>query len=363
VTIPSKTANRKIIHIDMDAFFASIEQRDHSQYRRRPIAVGGDGPRGVVAAASYEARKFGVFSAMPSRTARQKCPDIIFVAPRFDVYKSVSTKIMQIFREYTELVEPLSLDEAYLDVTENKKEMRSATLIAKEIKKQIKAKTRLTASAGISINKFIAKVASGMNKPDGLTVIPPKEVEKFVRKLPIDKFFGVGKVTGAKMKALGIVKGADLLKFEQIDLIRHFGKAGTYFHSVSRGVDDREVKPERIRKSFGAERTFEKDIVQYKILHDKLKSIAEDLAQRLAKHGVSGKTVTLKIKYYDFELKTRCAGFSAYKSHPGEIYPIAKDLLHSSDLPRKPVRLLGISLSNLNTAEDTDRNTQMTLEF
>ncbi|MBU1875219.1 DNA polymerase IV [bacterium] len=347
----------------MDAFFASIEQRDHSQYRHRPIAVGGEGPRGVVAAASYEARKYGVFSAMPSRTARQKCLDIIFVAPRFDVYKSVSSEIMQIFREYTDLVEPLSLDEAYLDVTINKRGMRSATLIAKEIKSRIKALTRLTASAGISINKFLAKVASGMNKPDGLTVIPPKDVEQFIRQLPIDKFFGVGKVTGAKMKALGIKTGADLLKYEQIDLIRHFGKAGTYFYNVSRGFDDREVKPERIRKSFGAERTFEEDIIQYKMLHDKLKSIAEELGHRLEKYGISGKTVTLKVKYHDFELKTRCAGFSSHKSSSEEIYTITKNLLHSSDLPRKPIRLLGISLSNLNTAENADRNTQLTLEF
>ena len=347
----------------MDAFFTSIEQRDHSQYRHRPIAVGGEGPRGVVAAASYEARKYGVFSAMPSRTARQKCPELIFIVPRFDVYKSVSSEIMQIFREYTDLVEPLSLDEAYLDVTINKRGMRSATLIAKEIKSRIKTKTRLTASAGISINKFLAKVASGMNKPDGLTVIPPNEAEKFIRQLPIDKFFGVGKVTAAKMKALGIKTGTDLLKYEQIDLIRHFGKAGTYFYNVCRGLDDREVKPERIRKSFGAECTFEEDIFQYKILHDKLKSIAEDLGQRLVKHGISGKTVTLKIKYHDFELKTRCAGFSSHKSSSEEIYTITKNLLHSSDLPRKPIRLLGISLSNLNTAENADRNTQLTLEF
>ena len=253
MTIPTKTALRKIIHIDMDAFFASIEQRDHSQYRHRPIAVGGKGPRGVVAAASYEARKFGVFSAMPSRTARQKCPDIIFIAPRFDVYKSVSSEIMQIFKDYTDLVEPLSLDEAYLDVTINKMGMNSATLIAKEIKSRIKTEIHLTASAGISINKFLAKVASGMNKPDGLTVILPNEVENFIGKLPIDKFFGVGKVTSAKMKALGIKTGADLHRFSQLDLVRHFGKAGTYFYTVSRGVDDREVKPERIRKSFGAE--------------------------------------------------------------------------------------------------------------
>jgi len=270
---------------------------------------------------------------------------------------------MQIFREYTDLVEPLSLDEAYLDVTINKLGMRSATLIAKEIKSRIKSRTHLTASAGISINKFLAKVASGMNKPDGLTVILPNEVEDFIRKLPIDKFFGVGKVTSAKMKALGIKTGADLHRFSQLDLARHFGKAGSYFYTVSRGVDDREVKPERIRKSFGAERTFEEDIIQYKLLHQHLKSIAEELGRRLEKHGISGKTVTLKIKYHDFELKTRCASFLTPKSSSDEIFSIAQKLLHSTDLPRKPVRLLGISLSRLNTDETTKTDAQLTLEF
>lgn len=348
----------------MDAFFASIEQRDNPRYRHRPLAVGGEGPRGVVAAASYEARKFGVHSAMPSRTARRQCPDIIIVAPRFDVYKSVSAEIMEIFKEYTDLVEPLSLDEAYLDVTENKKGMRSATLIAKEIKKRIRVKTRLTASAGISVNKFIAKVASGMNKPDGLTVIPPKDVERFIKMLPIDKFYGVGKVTAAKMKALGIKTGADLQRIGQTDLIRHFGKAGLYFYNVARGVDEREVKPERIRKSLGAERTFAEDITQSKILQDKLKAIAAELERRLRKYdGLGWKTVTLKVKYRDFELKTRSAGFPTFRSDAGEIFEIAKGLLKSSDLPQKPIRLLGISVSNLNTAKNGNGNAQLTLEF
>jgi len=354
---------RKIIHIDMDAFFASIEQRDFSHYRHKPIAVGGKGPRGVVAAASYEARKFGVHSAMPSRTAKQLYPELIFVKPRFDVYKEVSSQIMDIFRDYTDLVEPLSLDEAYLDVTKNKKNIPSATRIAKEIKRIIRDKTRLTASAGISINKFLAKIASDMDKPDGITVILPDQVMDFLKTLPIEKFFGVGKVTLAKMKALNIHTGADLQKFDRMELIRHFGKAGQYFYEVCRGIDNREVTPERIRKSQGAERTFSEDIIQYRMLHEKLKLIAEDLGKRLEKYGVRGRTITLKIKYYDFDLKTRSTSFPAFKSSAEELYSTAVELLHSADLPRKPIRLLGISLSNLNTVDDKQPSGQLTLNF
>ena len=354
---------RKIIHIDMDAFFTSIEQRDDPRLRHRPVAVGGASPRGVVAAASYEARKFGVYSAMASRIAKHKCPQLIFVKPRFDVYKAVSSKIMTIFRDYTDLVEPLSLDEAYLDVTENKKGMRSATIIAGEIKASIKEKTRLTASAGISINKFLAKVASGMNKPNGLTVITPREVYKFIKTLPIEKFFGVGKVTEAKMKVLGIYNGSDLLKFDQQELIRHFGKMGDYFYNVVRGKDNRKVKPERIRKSLGTERTFDNDIVSMETLHVELKSICEELGRRLTKSNVSGKTVTLKIKYFDFDLKTRSVSLNTWQNDAEEIFKIANKLLHSDDLPRKAIRLLGVSLSNLNTEINNDRSKQLTLEF
>lgn len=354
---------RKIIHIDMDAFFASIEQRDNPHLRHRPVAVGGAGPRGVVAAASYEARKFGVYSAMASRIAKHKCPQLIFVKPRFDVYKAFSSEIMTIFRDYTDLVEPLSLDEAYIDVTENKKGMRSATIIAREIKISIKEKTRLTASAGISINKFLAKVASGMNKPDGLTVITPGEVHEFIKTLPIEKFFGIGKVTAAKMKALGIYNGSDLLELDQLELIRHFGKMGNYFYNVVRGEDNRKVKPERIRKSLGAERTFDNDIVSMKTLHEKLKSICEELGRRLAKSNVSGKTVTLKIKYFDFDLKTRSISLNTWQNDAEEIFKIAKNLLHSNNLPGKAIRLLGVSLSNLNNEINYDRSNQLTLEF
>ncbi len=354
---------RKIIHIDMDAFFASIEQRDFSQYRHKPIAVGGEGARGVVAAASYEARKFGVYSAMSSRIARQKCPDLIFVNPRFEIYKSVSAEIMTIFQEFTDLVEPLSLDEAYLDVTENKKGIRSATYIARDIKALIKSRTRLTASAGISINKFLAKVASDLEKPDGLTVIKPDEVHRFLEELPIDKFFGVGLVTAAKMKALGIFNGNDLLKLSQFDLYRRFGKMGSYLYQVVRGEDNRPVTPERIRKSSGAERTFTEDIIQVKKQHANLKLICDDLAQRLMKSNIYGKTVTLKVRYHDFELKTRSKRLSHYVCNSDELLDISKELLKSDDLPRKAVRLFGISLSNLNTEENPELTGQLTLEF
>lgn len=354
---------RKIIHIDMDAFFASVEQRDNPYLRRKPVAVGDDGPRGVVAAASYEARKYGVHSALASRIARQRCPQLIFVKPRFDVYKSVSKEIMEIFLQYTDLVEPLSLDEAYLDVTENKKGIRSATIIAEEIKAAIKRKTGLTASAGISINKFLAKVASDMNKPDGLTVIGPDKVRDFLLVLPIEKFFGVGKVTAAKMKALGISTGKDLIQFDQMELVRYFGKMGMYFYKVVRGEDDRPVKSERIRKSFGTERTFDEDIVLMKALYIKLESICEELGRRLSKTGISGKTVTLKIKYFDFAVKTRSRSFKRFVNDGSEIFEISKELLLSSNLSRKAIRLLGVSLSNLNTEETKPVSNQLTLEF
>jgi len=363
VTISKEISPRKIIHVDMDAFFASIEQRDHPAYRQKPIAVGGRGLRGVVAAASYEARKFGVHSAMPSVIARQKCPEIRFVAPRFDVYKEVSAQIMQIFREYTDLVEPLSLDEAYLDVTENKKGIRSATEIAREIKTRIRQTTQLTASAGISVNKFVAKVASGMHKPDGLTVIPPKKVAEFIQALPIEEFYGVGKVTAAKMKSLGIRTGKDLLAFTQAALVHHFGKTGLYFYDVARGIDERPVEPEQIRKSLGVERTFEEDLSQPKELHRQLEVLANDLAKQMQKRELSGKRITLKIKYHDFDLRTRCRSFADFKSDRVEIYEISKTLLRLPDLPRKPIRLLGISVSNLNTVTPDNCTNQLTLEF
>ncbi|MGC9364835.1 MAG: DNA polymerase IV [Fidelibacterota bacterium] len=354
---------RKIIHVDMDAFFASIEQRDHPKYRHKPIAVGGDGRRSVVAAASYEARKFGVHSAMPSVIARQKCPEILFVVPRFDVYKAVSAQIMQIFREYTDLVEPLSLDEAYLDVTENKKGIRSVTEIAGEIKARIRQTTQLTASAGISVNKFVAKVASGMNKPDGLTVIPPGEVASFVQALSIEKFYGVGQVTAAKMKSLGIRTGKDLLSFSKGDLERYFGKTGLYFYSIARGIDERPVEPEQPRKSLGVERTFHEDIVSPEEQVRQLQKLADQLGNLLQERGVRGRRITLKIKYHDFDLRTRCRSVSDFIDDAADILAIAKQLLQKPDLPEKPVRLLGISVSNLNTVNVAESTNQLTLEF
>ena len=359
-----KKAIRKIIHIDMDAFFASVEQRDFPQYRNKPLAVGGITKRGVVAAASYEARKFGIHSAMPSKLAIQKCPHIIFVKPRFDVYKMVSRQILEIFKEYTDLVEPLSIDEAYLDVTSNKRNMPSAMLIAKEIKHRIKNETQLTASAGISVNKFLAKVASGMNKPDGLTVIEPDEVDDFIKSLPIEKFFGVGKVTAAKMKKIGIKTGSDLFKFEEIDLVKIFGKAGLYYYKIARGEDNREVKPDRIRKSIGTEKTFENDLSDKTVIIEELGRISKDVINRMHRAKTIGKTITLKIKYHDFIIKTRCKSLDHDVLSCDELFGVARNLLNSHDLPDKAIRLLGISVSNLNTTKlQIECGCQLTLEF
>ncbi len=296
---------RKIIHIDMDAFFASVEQRDNPELRGKPIAVGGLGSRGVVAAASYEARKYGVYSAMPAKTAKRKCSFLIFVKPRFEAYKQVSDQIRQIFLEYTDLVEPLSLDEAYLDVTTHKKGKPSATLIAKEIKQRIKNETGLTASAGISINKFLAKIASDFNKPDGIYLIKPENAETFVEELTIEKFFGIGKVTANKMHQLGITQGKDLKKFTEFELIRKFGKQGSYYYNIARAIDNREVKPNRLRKSVGAENTFEYDIEDTNEMKQELLSIAQTLIKRIEKSKSFGKTLTIKVKFSDFRQITR----------------------------------------------------------
>ena len=260
----------KIIHVDMDAFFASVEQRDFPELRGKPVAVGGAGDRGVVAAASYEARKFGVFSAQPSGIAKRKCPELLFVPPRFEVYKEVSNQVRAIFFDYTDLVEPLSLDEAYLDVTSNKKGIASAILIAREIKKAILEKTALTASAGVSYNKFLAKTASGLKKPDGLTLIHPERASAFIATLPIEKFFGIGKVTADKMKRMQIFNGGDLIKHDISTLVKHFGKSGRFYYKIARGIDDRIVNPNRIRKSVGAENTFSKDLFSYEEIKNRL---------------------------------------------------------------------------------------------
>ncbi len=340
---------RKIIHIDMDAFFASVEQRDNPELRNKPVAVGGSEKRGVVAAASYEARQFGVHSAMPSVTAKRKCPQLIFVAHRFDVYQQVSQQIQQIFREYTDLVEPLSLDEAYLDVTQNKQGISSATEIARQIKHKIKQQTELTASAGVSINKFLAKIASDFDKPDGLYVIKPEQAQGFIDELPIEKFFGVGKVTAGKMKALGIIDGKSLKQWSLEQLVDQFGKSGHYFYQVAHGEDNRPVQPERIRKSIGAEHTFGEDQTTLAEMQQSLETIAEEVAARMQHHGKQGRTVTVKIKFADFTQITRSHSLPEGIDNADAIAAIASQLLHAAIEPGMRVRLLGITLSNLQT--------------
>ena len=345
-----KLLQRKIIHVDMDAFYASVEQLDNPELRGKPVAVGGTSDRGVVSAASYEARKFGVRSAMSSVIAIQNCPDLIFVKSNFKRYHEVSNQIRKIFYEFTDKVEPLSLDEAYLDVTENKKGNPSATLIADEIRKKIKEKTGLNASAGISINKFIAKVASDMNKPNGQKTVAPQEVIQFLEKLEIKKFFGVGKVTAQKMYRLGIFTGKDLKEKTKKYLEQHFGKSGKFYYQVVRGEHFSEVKPSRTRKSLAAERTFSKNISSEIFMITKLEIIAKEVEKRLKKSKVAGKTITLKIKYSDFTLQTRSKTLPYYISDKNVIVETVKELLYQETM-KNSVRLLGISLSNLNTKE------------
>lgn len=355
---------RKIIHVDMDAFFAAIEQRDNPDLRGKPIAVGGSGERGVVAAASYEARKFGVHSALSSRLAAQRCPDLIFVKHRFDVYKEVSSQVMGIFRQFTDLVEPLSLDEAFLDVTHNKKGMKSATHIAEQIRLLIRTKTKLTASAGVSINKFLAKVASDINKPDGMTVITPDEAEAFIEKLDIHKIPGVGKVTAAKMKKLGIFTGMDLKMKDDAFLTSNFGKAGGYYCNISRGIDNRPVQPNRERKSIGAERTFEHDKKSLDEIHEALNPIAEEVARRCKKSKSGGRTLTVKIKFNDFTQITRSKTAEYLIAKEDEILSMARDLVPVDLIKKKPVRLLGISMSSLNDEpKEVPANHQLTLKL
>ena len=353
---------RKIIHIDMDAFYASVEQRDFADLRGKPIAVGGSSERGVVAAASYEARKFGVRSAMSSRIAKQKCPQLIFVRPRFEVYKQVSNEIREIFLEYTPLVEPLSLDEAYLDVTENLKGIETATQIAQEIKVRIKAKTGLTASAGVSVNKFLAKIASDYKKPDGLFVIKPSQAEKFVEELEINKFHGIGKVTAERMHKMGIFTGKDL-KAKSIDfLTNHFGKVGRYYFEIAQGLDNRQVSPDRIRKSIGVENTFDRDFTEPDDLYREIDDILEQLWRRTGRVKAYGKTITLKIKFADFESITRSRTSQLPILDDKLLAKISYEMLHALLPMPKGVRLLGIYLSNLEF-EDEMIGRQLTLSF
>ena len=354
---------RKIIHIDMDAFYASVEQRDNPELRGRPVAVGGSRARGVVAAASYEARKFGVHSAMASAIALQKCPHLVFVKPRFEVYSAISRQIRDIFYSYTDLVEPLSLDEAYLDVTENKIGMPSASIIAREIKARIQEETRLTASAGVSYNKFLAKIASDMNKPDGFTLITPDKAEQLVAGLAIGKFHGIGRVTAAKMEAMGITTGADLRERSEQELVQRFGKTGRYYYHIARAQDDRLVQPHRIRKSVGSERTFEVDLSEEEDLLERLQYLAREVAQDLARLQTTARTVTLKLKYFDFTLQTRSRTLSSYIAGSDALFTVARDLLRTPCLPPHPVRLLGISVSNLLHQQDQQTSYQLSFDF
>jgi DNA polymerase-4 len=339
---------RKIIHVDMDAFYASVEQMDNPNLKGKPIAVGGSSKRGVVSAASYEARKVGVRSAMSSVLAKLNCPELIFVRPRFDRYKEISQKVRAIFYDYTNKVEPLSLDEAYLDVTENKKGNPSATLIAKEIRERIFNEVGLTASAGISINKFIAKVASDYNKPNGQKTVNPEDVIPFLEALDIRKFYGIGKVTAEKMYQLGVFTGKDLKSKSLEFLSKKFGKSGKYYYYVVRGIHNSEVKSDRIRKSLAAERTFNKNLSSEIFMMEKLDLIAQEVSRRLENSKVAGKTVTLKIKYSDFTLQTRSKTLLYFVSDKVMILEQTKQLLYQDKL-KNSVRLLGISISNLNT--------------
>jgi len=353
---------RKIIHVDMDAFYASVEQMDNPELRGKPIAVGGSENRGVVAAASYEARKFGVRSAISGVMARKNCPELIFVRPRFDRYKEISNKIQKIFYEYTDLVEPLSLDEAYLDVTINKKGNPSATLLAQEIRQHIFSEVGLTASAGISMNKFVAKIASDFNKPNGQKTVNPEDVISFLEVLPIRKFHGVGKVTTEKMYQLGIFTGLELKSKTLEFLEKYFGKSGNFYYNVVRGIHNSEVKSNRITKSVAAEHTFDVNLSSEIFMIEKLEIIADVLEKRLKRHNLAGKTITLKIKYSDFTQQTRSKTLPYFVSDKGLILEVVKDLLYQERM-KDSVRLLGISLGNLNTDEKKFVVVQLKFEF
>ncbi len=346
---------RRIIPIDMDAFFASVEQLDNPELRGRPVAVGGSGARSVVAAASYEARKFGVRSAMPSVTAKRLCPDLIFVKHHFERYHEISGEVFRIFKSYTELVEPLSIDEAFLDVTDDIQKIGSATLIAKRIKKDIREKTGLTASAGISINKFLAKIASEVKKPDGLFVIKPEEAEKYIENLPIEKFYGIGKVTASKMHKLGIHNGSDLKRWDLLSLVRNFGKSGAFYYDIVRGIDDRPVEPESERKSVGTELTFEKDLTTNFEIIAELYKIEKELMKRLDEAETTGRTITVKVKFSDFRQLTRSKTLQNYVRDFDTLHKEVTSIRKSLELPGNRIRLLGVSISNLENDESSDR--------
>jgi DNA polymerase IV len=350
----STAPHRKIIHIDMDAFYASVEQRDNPELRGKPVAVGGSAERGVVAAASYEARKFGVRSAMPSVTAKRQCPDLIFVKPRFEVYKAISRHIHEIFAEHTLIIEPLSLDEAYLDVTENIQGIALARDVALRIREKIKAETGLNASAGISYNKFLAKLASDHRKPNGQFVISPEMGPAFVETLPVGKFHGIGPATSAKMNALGIFTGKDMRNQTLEFMNANFGKAGAYYYWISRGVDERPVRANRIRKSVGAENTFSTDLTDFDAMVAELEPLIDKVWRHCEGTGNRGRTVTLKVKVADFEIITRSRSVPSAVANRDELVQLAIGLLEDNMPLPKAVRLLGVSLSSLQGENDTE---------
>jgi DNA polymerase-4 len=355
--------DRKIIHIDMDAFYASVEQQDRPELKGKPVAVGGSTHRGVVAAASYEARKFGIRSAMPAVQAARLCPGLIFVKPNFARYKAISQQIRSIFHVYTDLVEPLSLDEAYLDVSKNKIGLDSATRIAQKIKEDIKTETSLTASAGVSYNKFLAKTASDLDKPDGLYVILPEEGPDFVARLPVHKFHGIGKVTADKMVRAGIFTGKDLRHKSLDDLVLRFGKAGHYYYQISRGIDYRPVQPSRESKSVSAERTFEKNIYNHEEALETLAAIAGYTFERYERMEKKGYTVTLKVKYADFRQITRSKTMEETFQSKDQIYQAAAELLTEDLITTDGIRLMGVGISNFTPPVAPESATQMTIAF
>jgi DNA polymerase IV len=355
---------QKILHIDMDAFFASVEQRDHPELRGKPIVVGGrPEQRGAVAAASYEARKYGIHSAMPSRIAAQKCKHLIFVQSHFEVYQQVSKQIHDIFARFTDLIEPISLDEAYLDVTTNKLNEPSALAIARQIKQFIQDETQLTASAGVSYNKFLAKMASGLHKPDGLSLIHPRDAEAFIAQLPIEQFHGIGPATALKMYGLGIQTGADLKAHSETALVQHFGKVGKHYYNIARGIDLREVNPHRIRKSIGAEKSFFPDLRDRTRLLTELQTICDQVAQRLHRHQQSGHTLTLKIKYSDYHQITRSRTISDRIVQAEQIHTIATELLTQHLEADRDVRLLGVAVAGLEEEGRSIEQLQINLQF
>ncbi len=357
-------AVRKILHIDMDAFFASVEQRDFPELRGKPVIVGGQPEsRGVVAACSYEARQFGVHSAMPSAQAAKLCKGAIFVPHRFEVYREASAQIHNVFKAYTEHIEPLSLDEAYLDVTTKAAEVGSATQIAKDIKRDIKNRTDLIASAGVSYNKFLAKIASDMDKPDGLYVIRPEAADAFIEQLEIRKFFGVGKVTEKKMHKRGIFTGADLKALDKAKLTQYFGRSGDYYYNIARGIDDRPVRVHRERKSIGAETTFEKNLLNKAQIWQKLLSLCERVERTLQTKGLQARTVTLKVKYSDFTLNTRSKTSLSAVQNQAHLIEVLPELLKKTEVGSRPIRLVGVSVSTLSKRGEDEAHSSQSLNI